>query len=77
MYQFLKFLCFAGSASKHEDKYEPNVQARQYHGSTKGVTHHYNQMYMTPLEISMYVLLAAFCFAIVVSRKSKIFEQTA
>nr|XP_022906136.1 transmembrane protein 132E [Onthophagus taurus] len=44
---------------------EPNVQARQYQGN-KVVRHHTNQGGMTPLEIGMYVLLAAFCFAIVV-----------
>ncbi|KRT83247.1 hypothetical protein AMK59_4704, partial [Oryctes borbonicus] len=44
---------------------EPNVQARQYQGN-KGVTRHQAPMLMTPLEISMYVLLATFCFAIVV-----------
>lgn len=46
------------------------MQARQYQGNlnNKGVfkdRHAYNPL--TPLEISMYVLLAAFCCAIVVS----------
>nr|CAH7758294.1 unnamed protein product [Callosobruchus chinensis] len=42
----------------------PNVQARQYQG--KGVPKKVNLNNSTPLEISMYVLLAAFCCAIVV-----------
>ncbi|XP_066247683.1 transmembrane protein 132E [Euwallacea similis] len=55
-----------GTALKDENSREPNVQARQYQGN-KGVlrdTRRYN--HLTPLEISMYVLLAAFCCAIVV-----------
>ncbi|XP_017768079.1 PREDICTED: transmembrane protein 132D isoform X2 [Nicrophorus vespilloides] len=50
---------------KDDGRIEPNVQARQYQG-TKGSSRHQPAMLMTPLEISMYVLLAAFCFAIVV-----------
>lgn len=49
-----------------EDNKEPSVQARQYKGG-KGVIKQQAPSLMTPLEISMYVLLAAFCFAIVVS----------
>lgn len=55
-----------GTALKDENSREPNVQARQYQGN-KGVLRdkrRYN--HLTPLEISMYVLLAAFCCAIVV-----------
>ncbi|XP_048519028.1 transmembrane protein 132E-like [Dendroctonus ponderosae] len=55
-----------GAAQKEEKSHEPHVQARQYQGN-KGVTknrHAYSPL--TPLEISMYVLLAAFCCAIVV-----------
>lgn len=55
-----------GSSSKDDDQ-EPNVQARQYQGSKGGIIRHHSNTFMTPLEISMYVLLAAFCFAIVVS----------
>lgn len=44
---------------------EPNVQARQFKGN-KGVIRHQASSFMTPLEISMYVLLATFCFAIAV-----------
>ncbi|XP_068082143.1 transmembrane protein 132E [Anabrus simplex] len=57
---------------KDENNHEPTVQARQHHSaaangmtSSVGIRHH-NTMHMTPLEIGMYVLLAAFCFAIVV-----------
>lgn len=48
------------------------MQARQHHSAAAngilsgvGIRPH-NNMHMTPLEIGMYVLLAAFCFAIVV-----------
>lgn len=65
-----------GIPLKDENNHEPTVQARQHHSnsgsgvsvsssSSVGVRHHGN-MRMTPLEIGMYVLLAAFCFAIVV-----------
>ncbi|XP_076253606.1 transmembrane protein 132C dtn isoform X1 [Rhynchophorus ferrugineus] len=50
---------------KDENSHEPNVQARQYQGN-KGVPRKRQNAHMTPLEISMYVLLAAFCCAIVV-----------
>ncbi|CAH0554668.1 unnamed protein product [Brassicogethes aeneus] len=53
-----------GNSMKEENSVEPNVQARQYQGG-KGMRRHSNA-HMTPLEISMYVLLAAFCCAIVV-----------
>lgn len=46
---------------KDENNHEPTVQARQLHGNR-----HRGPAVMTPLEIGMYVLLAAFCFAIVV-----------
>lgn len=51
---------------KDENNHEPTVQARQLggvNGRRQGVRH---QPHMTPVEIGMYVLLAAFCFAIVV-----------
>lgn len=61
---------------KDENNHEPTVQARQHHtlqnsilnNHGRGVTRyqHYEPINMTPLEIGMYVLLAAFCFAIVV-----------
>ncbi|KAG5868104.1 hypothetical protein JTB14_034634 [Gonioctena quinquepunctata] len=54
-----------GSPSEDEDSQEPNVQARQYQGN-KGTPKHRISPHSTPLEISMYVLLAAFCCAIVV-----------
>lgn len=65
-----------GMPLKDENNHEPTVQARQHHSSassgisvssssTVGSRHH-GHMHMTPLEIGMYVLLAAFCFAIVV-----------
>lgn len=54
-----------GTSLKDDDSQEPNVQARQYQGG-KGVIRHYAPSHMTPLEISMYVLLATFCCAIVV-----------
>uniref|UniRef100_A0A1B6D587 Transmembrane protein 132E n=2 Tax=Clastoptera arizonana TaxID=38151 RepID=A0A1B6D587_9HEMI len=65
-----------GIPLKDENNHEPTVQARQHHSSSgSGVSvsssssigvRHYSNMKMTPLEIGMYVLLAAFCFAIVV-----------
>ncbi|XP_014262222.1 transmembrane protein 132C isoform X2 [Cimex lectularius] len=57
-----------GIPLKDEHNHEPTVQARQHHGSggtSTGVTVSKNHI-LTPLEIGMYVLLAAFCFAIVV-----------
>ncbi|KAJ9590650.1 hypothetical protein L9F63_016321, partial [Diploptera punctata] len=57
---------------KDENNHEPTVQARQHqsaiaHGMSSGVgMRPHGSMHMTPLEIGMYVLLAAFCFAIVV-----------
>ncbi|XP_054271015.1 transmembrane protein 132E [Macrosteles quadrilineatus] len=64
-----------GIPLKDENNHEPTVQARQHHSSgggggvphSLGSRHHGNSAaHMTPLEIGMYVLLAAFCFAIVV-----------
>jgi transmembrane protein 132 len=61
-----------GILLKDENNHEPTVQAHQHHSaiansmaSGVGMRPH-NTMNMTPLEIGMYVLLAAFCFAIVV-----------
>lgn len=51
---------------KDDNSQEPNVQARQYQGNKGVLRHHHAQQHLTPLEISMYVLLAAFCCAIVV-----------
>jgi transmembrane protein 132 len=48
-----------GIPLKDENNHEPTVQARQHPAQR----HH---LPMTPLEIGMYVLLGAFCFAIVV-----------
>lgn len=56
-----------GNPSKDDKNQEPNVQARQFQGNSKGVPKVRNYHHSTPLEISMYVLLAAFCCAIVVS----------
>lgn len=60
----------------HEHEHEPLVQARQHRtaiangmssGGMGGVgIRHHGGARMSPLEIGMYVLLAAFCFAIVV-----------
>ncbi|CAG9860128.1 unnamed protein product [Phyllotreta striolata] len=47
------------------DSDEPNVQARQYQNSNKGIFKPFS-IHSTPLEISMYVLLTAFCCAILV-----------
>lgn len=67
--------CYLGIPLKDENNHEPTVQARQHHSSggnnglsmvaSTGSRHHGNYK-MSPLEIGMYVLLAAFCFAIVV-----------
>ncbi|KAJ3642646.1 hypothetical protein Zmor_025409 [Zophobas morio] len=54
-----------GTPLKDDDSQEPNVQARQYQGG-KGVIRQHTSQHMTPLEISMYVLLGTFCCAIVV-----------
>lgn len=64
------FCCiFLGTPIKDDKSQEPNVQARQFQGNSKGVPKMRNSHHSTPLEISMYVLLAAFCCAIVVSNK--------
>jgi transmembrane protein 132 len=61
-----------GIPLKDENNHEPTVQARQHHsavanGMASGVGMRPSRSSnMTPLEIGMYVLLAAFCFAIVV-----------
>ncbi|XP_046680481.1 transmembrane protein 132E isoform X4 [Homalodisca vitripennis] len=61
-----------GIPLKDENNHEPTVQARQHHSGSggsapaHGPARHHANMRMTPLEIGMYVLLAAFCFAIVV-----------
>lgn len=49
---------------KDENNHEPTVQARQLGVNGRQKVRH--QPRMTPVEIGMYVLLAAFCFAIVV-----------
>nr|XP_008197339.1 PREDICTED: transmembrane protein 132B isoform X2 [Tribolium castaneum] len=54
-----------GTPLKDDDSQEPNVQARQYQGG-KGVLRQHSPQHMTPLEISMYILLGTFCCAIVV-----------
>lgn len=75
MYDNYTYLFVVGPL-KDDNNHEPTVQARQHHSSagsaisvssssTVGSRHH-GHMHMTPLEIGMYVLLAAFCFAIVV-----------
>lgn len=53
---------------KDENNHEPTVQARQHHSALSPHSNgrHRKSAAMTPLEIGMYVLLAAFCFAIVV-----------
>ncbi|XP_015432305.1 PREDICTED: transmembrane protein 132E [Dufourea novaeangliae] len=65
-----------GLPLKDENGHEPSVQARQHRtaiangmssGGMGGVgIRHHGGASMSPLEIGMYVLLAAFCFAIVV-----------
>ena len=58
---------FLGIPLKDEHNHEPTVQARQHGvngGNGVGVTS--THLTLTPLEIGMYVLLAGFCFAIVV-----------
>ncbi|XP_013186597.2 transmembrane protein 132E [Amyelois transitella] len=55
------------SSMKDENNREPIVQPQQY-GSIfrNSPPHHAPQPHVTPVEIGMYVLLGAFCFAIVV-----------
>lgn len=73
------FLCKGLPLKDEKDghKHEPLVQARQHRTAIAngmssggmggvGVRHHGVGARMSPLEIGMYVLLAAFCFAIVV-----------
>ncbi|KAF3425923.1 hypothetical protein E2986_01711 [Frieseomelitta varia] len=65
-----------GHEHEHKHEHEPLVQARQHRtaiangmssGGMGGVgIRHHGGARMSPLEIGMYVLLAAFCFAIVV-----------
>ncbi|XP_052132201.1 transmembrane protein 132B, partial [Frankliniella occidentalis] len=69
-----------GIPLKDENNHEPTVQARQHSSNGGGVLmtglgktavvasgpRHHGNVHTTPLEIGMYVLLAAFCFAIVV-----------
>ncbi|CAH1236119.1 unnamed protein product [Diabrotica balteata] len=50
----------------HSDNDEPSVQARQFQGNGKGILRQLSAHHSTPLEISMYVLLAVFCCAIMV-----------
>lgn len=59
-----------------DEHHEPTVQARQHHSIQsngvltnhgRGITRYQTPANMSPLEIGMYVLLTAFCFAIVVS----------
>lgn len=61
----LKYSLNLGIPLKDENNHEPTVQARQLgvNGRGQRVRH---QPRMTAIEIGMYVLLAAFCFAIVV-----------
>ncbi|XP_068629568.1 transmembrane protein 132E isoform X2 [Battus philenor] len=57
------------SPFKDENNHEPTVQAQQYGSifrSNSAVHPRHQQPHMTPVEIGMYVLLGAFCFAIVV-----------
>lgn len=70
-----------GIPLKDENNHEPTVQARQHHSLHNGVlsnhgrgvvTRYQQPVHMSPLEIGMYVLLTAFCFAIVVSFPSTI-----
>lgn len=71
----LCFLC-KGLPLKDENEHEPLVQARQHRtaiangmssGGMSGVgIRHHGGARTSPLEIGIYVLLAAFCFAIVV-----------
>ncbi|CAH2074200.1 unnamed protein product, partial [Iphiclides podalirius] len=57
------------SPFKDENNHEPTVQAQQYGSIFRGnsaVHPRHQQQHMSPVEIGMYVLLGAFCFAIVV-----------
>lgn len=60
----LKYFLIVGIPLKDDQNHEPTMQARHHGGSGSGVSVH--PAVLTPLEIGMYVLLAAFCFAIVV-----------
>lgn len=58
-----------GVPLKDESNHEPTVQARQHRGGASALvprTNHSQHDDMTSLEIGMYVLLTAFCFAIAV-----------
>ncbi|GBP71122.1 Transmembrane protein 132B [Eumeta japonica] len=55
--------CF--SLFKDENNHEPTVQAQQYGSILSGGGRH-PAPHMTPVEIGMYVLLGAFCFAIMI-----------
>ncbi|BES97907.1 Transmembrane protein 132E [Nesidiocoris tenuis] len=59
-----------GIPLKDEHNHEPTVQARQHHSSNGGNSSPTivasKHIILSPLEIGMYILLAAFCFAIVV-----------
>ncbi|XP_028135128.1 transmembrane protein 132E [Diabrotica virgifera virgifera] len=55
-----------GNHPIHSDNDEPSVQARQFQGNGKGILRQLSTHHSTPLEISMYVLLAVFCCAIMV-----------
>ncbi|XP_055390024.1 transmembrane protein 132E [Condylostylus longicornis] len=58
-----------GIPLKDEGNHEPNVQARQHRGgmtSIDGMRHKPGPHDMTSMEIGMYVLLTAFCVAIIV-----------
>lgn len=50
---------------KDDNSHEPTVQARQHRGGLSSRNNHQHND-MTSLEIGMYVLLTAFCFAIAV-----------
>ncbi|XP_013182085.1 PREDICTED: transmembrane protein 132B [Papilio xuthus] len=55
------------SPFKDENNHEPTVQAQQYGSIFRGGSARPRPPpHMTPLEIGMYVLLGAFCFAIVI-----------
>ncbi|XP_050310274.1 transmembrane protein 132E [Anthonomus grandis grandis] len=64
----LEDILLKGAASKEGggDSQEPNVSARQFQGAKGVLRTSFRQQRLTTLEISMYVLLAAFCCAIVV-----------
>ncbi|KAJ0180432.1 hypothetical protein K1T71_003836 [Dendrolimus kikuchii] len=57
------------SPFKDENNHEPTVQAQHYNSIFRGNTlqhPRHSNPHMSPVEIGMYVLLGAFCFAIVV-----------